>query len=131
MIRYYESKDYPKLKEIWGQYPEWTAIPEEMLPKIGVVVENEGKQIIASGFLYQTDSQMCYMEWILANKDFSEFSRGRATSMVVKALINEGKRLKFKTIFTCVKHAGLKRLYARQGLKETDKEMSNFIGRLQ
>ena len=65
----------------------------EFLPKVGYVVPG-----LAMGFLYQTDSAIAHIEGLVANPGAQGQARTQAIDEVVIAIIDEAKRLGFKTL---------------------------------
>lgn len=74
--------------ELFGE----TMIPEA-LPQTGYIVPG-----VAAGFLYRTDSSVCWLESLIANKDVPKEERTRALDVVVVALTRDAKKLGFKTL---------------------------------
>ncbi len=65
----------------------------EFLPKVGFVLPG-----IAMGFLYQTDSAVAHIEGLVANPKVSGEERTRGIDEVVKAIIDEARKLGFKSL---------------------------------
>ena len=62
-------EDYDTIVEWWKSWPEWEALSRDLLPENGtggIMIEREGKPLIA-GFLYATNSNICWMEWIVSD----------------------------------------------------------------
>ncbi len=55
------------------------------------------------GFLYQTDSKVCYIDGLLANPSISKTQRSEAIDQVVKAIIKAAKHLGFKYLLGTTK----------------------------
>lgn len=85
MIRVYNSKDYDAIK-IWFKGRNQPCPKPEMLSSTGFIVEN-----IAAGFLYTTNSSLCWIENLVGNPFVAKEFRNVALEEIVEALIKEAK----------------------------------------
>ena len=94
------NEDYDILVEWWKSWPNWEPLSKDLLPENGtggIMIEREGEPLIA-GFLYATNSNICWMEWIVSNpkqKDKSE-----AISLLISSLEKWGKDAGFKVVLS-------------------------------
>lgn len=123
-VRKYERYDYYTLVEWWSQH-SWKAPSINMLPKTGFIVEN-----ICAGFLYKTDSEIAWLEFIISNPVSDKEERSQALDLVINSLVEEAKLSGFKAIFTSVEHKKLIERYKEHGFVESDKDMTNMVKRL-
>ena len=88
-VREYKDSDYEQLVR-WQEARQETMFDKALLSDIGFIVDD-----YAAGFLYTTNSKVCYIEGLLANplKD-----RNRALDAVIKKLTSKAKELGFTTI---------------------------------
>jgi hypothetical protein len=64
--RPFQESDLPEISE-WFADLEWPLPPtEEILPKVGCVVESKGR-LLACGWLYTTDSSLAFLSWLACN----------------------------------------------------------------
>lgn len=94
MVRDYDYKDYNQISSwfhAWGIKP----IPEEMLPKLGAIVDS-----VAVGFLYQTDSDMAVLDSYLSNPKAEKEDKNLALDAITDLLITKAKQLGF-TVIKC------------------------------
>lgn len=120
--------DYIDAVTCWKQQ-EWPAIPLDLLPKTGIVVESDQSKL-AFGWLYLTDSKMSILEFIVGNPNVSWQERDEAIHLVINALCLEAKGNGARSIFTSVNHPRLIERYKSQGFAETDRNMTNLIRNL-
>jgi len=86
-----------------------TRPPElDLFPEIGVIVPG-----VACGFLYKTDSKICYIENLIANPEVSEEDRNKALDVIVAELIKIGTDLGFRAML------GISKLQAVADRSET------------
>ena len=120
--------DYGDLKRWWRTW-SWPAVPEELLPGVGLIVESK-TQKLAMGFLYSTDSDFAWIEWITGNPDADKFQRREALDILIDELSERAKADGFTTVFTTMKHPGLIERALLHGFVVTDKDMTNLVRRL-
>jgi hypothetical protein len=113
----------------WKHYPGWQAIAPENLPKVGFVIEGEEDPICA-GFLYQTDSAVCWLEWIVTNPKIKAREKYDAISYLIDVICDEARGLGFKVIYTSSNQSGLMKLLKRKDILPTDTGVTMFFGGL-
>lgn len=127
--RYLKIKDYAKLKGWWEKW-KWTPIPKQSLPdngKGGIMVYDENNDICA-GFLYLTNSDMGWIEFIISNPDIKEKSiRKNALLYLIESLSKLAKDSGVRVIFTSVENKGLEQRYIDAGFIQTDKGVNNLV----
>jgi hypothetical protein len=98
-IRPLKSEDYKTLCEFWQQWG-WTPPPQDFLPEIGMIVYDEETPIAAS-YLYITNSKVCWLEWVISNKNYkNRENRKNAINLLIETLINMAKNGGYKYIYT-------------------------------
>ena len=78
-VRTLTEKDYDLLVKWWNDWG-WDPVPQDMLPengKSGIMIEDDKKPIIA-GFLFWSNSQMVWLDWIISDKKCSKLTRAKA-----------------------------------------------------
>ncbi len=93
-------EDYDILVEWWKSWPNWEPLSKDLLPENGtggIMIEREGKPLIA-GFLYATNSNICWMEWIVS--DPKQKDKSKAMSLLISSLEKWGKDAGFKVVFS-------------------------------
>lgn len=94
-LRRYNKDDYKTL-QLWSLQYQSEMCPEESLPEIGFI--EDGK---AAGFLYQTDSNVAYLDLIIANKNQPH---DQALNDVIDKLGVEAKERGFDVLIGISKH---------------------------
>ena len=97
-----KEKDYETLCgwwDDWGKPPH----PKEALSETGVIVSKDGVDI-CSGFIYSTDSYICWLEHLTSNKKLwlllSEEQRLKILNKLGDAIFEKAKEMGFKLAFT-------------------------------
>jgi len=123
MLRRYTHFDYGIITE-WARARQFPVLPQEFLPATGLI--HEGHCV---GFLYGTDSKICWMEWIISNPNSKSSERNTAMNELLDGLIEEAKRQGFLIMFSSVEAANKKLTdrYGSKGFVMTDTGMNNMI----
>jgi hypothetical protein len=126
-VRPVEFSDYVLLCSWWLAWG-WAAPAPAMLPPTGYIVEVEGKPVLA-GFLYQADSALGWVEWVIGNPAF-RLERKQALPALLEAIAVEAKRRGIQALFTSSNHPGLIEGYKAAGFGITDQNVTHLIRRL-
>lgn len=118
-------KDYEDIFNWWTKH-NWAPIMPHSLPTTGIVVENDSKKLCA-GFLYRTDSNLCWMEFIISNPDSEKEERDISLDLLISELIIKAEEFNCKVIFSSINHPSLIERYKKHNFVETDKQMTNMI----
>ena len=124
IMRLFTYKDYKTLHEWWKAY-DWQSVPYNCLPKTGYIIDG-----YCAGFLYKTDSNIAWLEWIISNKNANKEEKAKALDSLISKLIDDAKKEGFKLIFTSVSNKSLVDRYKQHGFNVTDENMVNLIKEL-
>ena len=116
-----ETQDYPVLLD-WWKWFRFPAPKQAMLPnngKGGIMITKEGKNICA-GFIYQTNSAFCLIEYIVSNPNYKDTDRKEALKYLIDVLEKTGKSMGYKLVFSSVKNENLVNTF-----KDSDYTISN------
>lgn len=118
------QENYKVLVEWWKSHG-WDAIPFDILPKIGYIINDN-----VAGFLYSTDSTMAIMEWFISNPNSTKEERNENLNILINFLSEIAKDLGFKTCFTYTVNKGLINKLENNGFLKTDENMVHLVRRL-
>lgn len=105
-LRYYDrDRDYPML-ESWWRGHNMEPLAPAVLPKVGIVVVN-GDAPLCVGFLYQTDSAICHVEWFLRNPVAPKELMVGAIEALIESLCLTARELGFRVAYMAVKNESL------------------------
>lgn len=121
MVRLFKESDYETVVS-WWQSRSWPVLPREFLPATGYVVEG-----ICAGFLYQTDSKIAWLEFIISNPATSPDDRAKALDSLIQHAVEDAKLKGFKIVFTSTNHDKLIKRYEDNGFIVGDKGMTNLV----
>jgi hypothetical protein len=130
-IRIAKHSDYKTLKE-WWSFWRFPAPSQESLPSFGKdsfngIIASKNNKDIASGFLYETNSNMCWIEFIVTNPKTTSEERNEAILKVLEELSLSAKELGFSIVFSSIKNQNLINKYIESGFIEGTKGTSELI----
>jgi len=127
--RYLTEYDYPEIVKFWkdNRFP---VIPKEALPYNGtggIMVHNEEVNICA-GFIYNTNSSLCWLEFITSNFDVKDRElRKEALIFLIDKLCETAKKMGKTAVFTSVKHPSLIKRFLDSGFIESSTGTTEMI----
>lgn len=83
----------------WGM----AQIHRRMLSEYGAIVYKE-EFPVCSGWLYQSDSKMAWIEWVIMNKKATKKQREGALTFLFDVLFNQAKALGFEVVMCIANH---------------------------
>ena len=115
-FRLLEENDYEKLVEWWKWFrfpvPARKFLPED--GKGGVMITKDGIDIVA-GFVFFTNSKLCWIEFIVSNPEYKNKDRKQAIVECIKKLCFIAKNKGYKAVFTSIKSENLIESYKKAG----------------
>ena len=93
-----KEKDYETLCEWWDDWGK-PPHPKEALSETGVIVSKDGVDI-CSGFIYSTDSYICFLEFATINKKTTKEQRNGALEQMFVSGLEIAKSMGFKLAMT-------------------------------
>lgn len=91
-VRRFVTSDFLQISAWAREYDAHYDIKQ--FPKTGFIVDG-----IAAFFLYSTDSSVCFLENMIANRAVDREERNRALSLLVEAIIKEASDLGFTVAY--------------------------------
>jgi GNAT superfamily N-acetyltransferase len=128
-IRVIDECDYDDILIGWWKDWGWDAPTKDFLPNNGtggLIVSHEGTPICA-GFIYNTNSKVCWVDWIISNKDYRGDDRGEAISLLIAALTQSATAMGAKYIYALIKNQSLIETYQAFGFTKGDSYVGEMI----
>src|SRR6056297_798892 len=115
------------LKEIfeWWNYYGFKEVDPKTLPKMGLIVSKSGVNLY-SCFVYFTDSEIAWMEWVVSNPKADVQLKKGAFEKMMDVLDVVLKLKGVKTLFTSTNLNVFKNKLSKNNFVETDKNVSHF-----
>lgn len=125
-LREYHPEDYAMLTRWWKAHG-WPGVSAAILPKLGLVIEDNGQPIVA-GFVYMDNSVgVAFLEWVVGAPE----ATGRQIVAGISTLIDfAGKRvleLDYGVLLTATNKEALIRLYEKNGFQKTDEGLTHLV----
>lgn len=112
-VRPYTQDDYKTLCAWWTDH-SWPHIPSDILSDTGFIAVLADKPISA-GFLYISNSNFAFMDWLVSDKQSSHDDRGQALDLVIQSIFSLAKERGIKQICTISNHKRLMDRYQGHG----------------
>ena len=124
----YTEEDYDTLFRWWTMHG-WTPPEPKFLPKNGLVVHFEGEALCA-GFIYKTDSKICWMEWIVADPVSDNHVRSEGLDILLRELNSLAGNEGYQAVFTSSDTPAVVERYKKAGFAVTDTGVSQMLRRI-
>lgn len=126
-VRIVTETSYKAVLCKWWKDWRWAAPAFDMLPRTGVIISIDGEDICA-GFLYQTDSKMAWVEYIISNFEYKDReNRKKAIEFLINVLSELAKDNGFKYLYTSLKNKSLIERYENCGFITGDSNCQEMI----
>lgn len=113
--------DYNTLSSWWKHY-NFPVIPKDSLSKNGFIIDNT-----CAGFIYCTDSNIAWLEFIVANPSISRDQRQNGLIDLISGLTGLAKELGYSHVFTSTNHPNLEKLLVETGYTLQDRNVSHLM----
>jgi hypothetical protein len=122
--------DYTEHLVPWWKDWNWVPPLRGFLPDNGVggIMVWDGDMPICAGFLYVTNSDVAWVDWIVSSKAYRKKpDRGEAIDLLVETLTAIAKNTGHKFSYALLKHHGLEGTYERAGYTKGDAYTTEMI----
>ncbi|KZE77495.1 hypothetical protein AV926_14060 [Myroides marinus] len=126
--RIIKEEDYTELLT-WWKWHRFSPPLLEMLPNSGVMISKEGVNICA-GYIYFTNSKICWIEFIVSNPNYRELDRKEAIKELILQLGYIAKDNGFKVAYTNLKNPSLIKFFSDVGYHEGSINTTEMISLL-
>ena len=123
-----QYEDYDNILVGWWKDWGWQAPTRDFLPQDGMggIMVWDGDTPVCAGFLYNTNSKVAWVDWIISNKEYRE-SRKEALTILVDSLTSLAKSIDNKFAYALIKHDGLINVYEGVGYVKGDSYNKEMI----
>ena len=125
------ADDYEATLVGWWKAWEWEAPLRDFLPQNGEggIMVMDGDIPVCAGFIYNTNSKVAWVDWIISNKDYKE-SRSEAIVLLIETLTSIAKNLDNNYAYALIKHEGLIKTYESLGYMQAENYNTEMIKKL-
>ena len=102
----------------------------EFLPQDGEggIIVYDGDTPVCAGFLYNTNSKVAWVDWIISNKQYRvKPNRKEAIELLIDSLTNMAKGMGKSFTYALIKHNGLIQTYESLGYTQGDSYNKEMI----
>jgi len=117
-VRILNSSDYDEILVGWWKDWEFTPPSKDFLPENGEggCVITDGDELVCAGFLYNTNSKIAWIDWIISNKNYRKKpERNQAIELLIITLTTISKNLGYKYAYSLMDNKRLIDLYKKLG----------------
>lgn len=122
-IRKLQSTDYDEILTGWWSDWKWPAPNREFLPDDGEggMIVYDGDEPICAGFIYVTNSKVCWVDWIISNRNYTKKTeRRQALIMLIESLTRLCENTGAKYVYALIKNQSLIKVYENVGYKKAE-----------
>lgn len=127
-LRNVKDSDHEMLCRWWKEWG-WEPVPREFLPA-GFIVEDDAGPLYAS-FVYMTGTGICWLEWILSNKEAEPCRKRGAKEYMVERIEKMLRATGVKAIFTTSRDLGLVNGLKKCGFEVSETGMVQLVKKLE
>lgn len=129
-IRTLKEEDYKDLLVGWWKDWGWQPPKQNFLPMNGTggfLISDKGTPICA-GFIYNTNSSVAWIDWIISNKNYRKKpERKEALQLLINTLTNVAENMSCKYMYALIKHPGLMDIYESSGYTKGESYTQEMI----
>lgn len=129
-VRGLNKTDYDNILLGWWSDWGWTAPPKDFLPNDGTggIMVLDGDEPICAGFLYQTNSNVVWVDWIISSKQYRNKEKRRdALDLLIASLTKLGRDTGSKYAYALIKNQSLINRYQKFGYIKSDTYTNEMI----
>ena len=124
------SEDYENILVGWWKQWDWTPPVKDFLPQDGKggLMVWDGKIPICAGFIYNTNSRVAWIDWIISNKEYRDKEKRQyALELLIATLGEICKRDGNKYAYALLRHEKLIKTYETLGFNAGDQYTKEMI----
>lgn len=129
-IRALTEEDYENILVGWWRDWKWQPPLRDFLPdngKGGIMIL-DGDAPICAGFIYLTNSKVCWVDWIISDRMYTnKGARKEAIRLLVGSLTNIAKSSGAKYVYALIKNESLIKTYEEIGYVKGDSYTHEMI----
>ena len=118
--------DYDTVAPWWPAHG-WAAVPRNILPRLGVMIEIAGRPAAAAWLYMDNSIGVGMMEWAVTNPANTPRESLKACTMLVDCIRDCAAQNDYGVVLTSAKQPALIRLYEKAGFQKTDEGMAHLI----
>lgn len=132
-VRKLNPSDYDDILLGWWEDWEWKAPLKEILPNNGTggLIVYDDETPVCAGFVYQTNSKLSWVEWVVSNKQYRKKpNRKNAIELLVRSLTLVASGAGYDYCYALTNSSALSETYKKMGYIEGDSYSKEMIKKL-
>lgn len=127
-VRHYQPEtDYP-LFEQWWKTHNWQPVAADMLPKLGVVTEIDGRPAACVWCYMDNSASLAMIEWVVANPENTH----KESYIAITHSLQCAKKIVsgsfgYKYFMAATSNKSLMKIFSRCGFTATDTDITHFV----
>ena len=123
VIRDLEDNDYETLCSWWSVH-NFVAPPKSILPGTGYICDE-----IAAGYLYLTNSSICWMEWVVCDPDSEKAKRSAAINGLIDHICKQARFVGGIIVYTSTNNFAFAHRIKKLGFRDAqdEKKTNNYM----
>lgn len=106
------DSDYDTLVSWWKDW-NFGVVPLEVLPSLGIIIEDEGIPICAAGLYTSVDTKFSFMEWLVKDKNAPLLKSHKAVKLCIDEISELAKNKGCTLMFTVTSDDALMKRYTK------------------
>jgi hypothetical protein len=124
-IRFFRPEADYEMVSAWWKAWKWPVLPLDALPKTGVIISTQTD--VCAGWLYQSDSSIAWIEFIISNPNYREPDRSLCLDTLIGTLLTLAREAGYQNVFTSTNAASLIKRHERNGFRVTDINVTHLM----
>ena len=125
-----KHEDYDSILVGWWKQWKWTPPQRDFLPQNGTggLIVWDGDTPVCAGFIYNTNSKVSWIDWIISNKEYRKIpQRDDALELLIANLESIAKKGGNKYGYALLRHKKLINTYQKLGFNAGDQYTQEMI----
>lgn len=127
-IEPFGPQDYATVSS-WWEDRGWPVLPLRSLPRTGVVVWVDGRRT-AAGWVYRTDSDIAWLEYLVSDPHTPFEKRDGAVDAAIRYLLAKSQDMGYRVIFTSSNNPRLIERLKRHEFIVGDEQTTQLVRKL-
>ncbi len=123
------AEDYDKILVDWWIAWGWKPPVRDFLPNNGTggIIVYDGETPVCAGFVYVTNSKVCWVDWVISNKDYKKKKARKEALKLLISNLTQACGKEYNYCYALIKNESLIKIYEEEGYIRGDQYTSEMI----
>lgn len=126
-VKLVKTEDFYNTMKHWCDGNNFVHISPSMLPETTFVCINDNGVPVYSMCFYNTDSNLCWIGWQLANPYVDKVDRKGCFNFLFESIENYAKSLNYQVVFTTTNTPSVEGTLVSRGFEQGDLNVNHYI----